>query len=209
MDRLYYLTNEQFGQINRLLPPEQGRRGRPPTVKNREVLEGILHVLRTGTPWRDLPNAYGPWHTIYMRWQRWIARGVWGDILGLLKRLKGVDLSLVFLDSTVVRAHQHAAGAAKKRRSGPRSLAGRIQHPNSCRVCLRSRWDRDPPHGGAGGRRPGRRGAGRCPRSLRRHPARRHGQSLRQQRHPRPARRQGHHPGHPAQGEPLGSYRLR
>ncbi len=57
MDRLYYLTNEQFEQINRLLPPEQGRRGRPPTVKNREVLEGILHVLRTGTPWRDLPNA--------------------------------------------------------------------------------------------------------------------------------------------------------
>ena len=67
MDRLYDLTNEQFEQINRLLPLEQGRRGRPPTVKNREVLEGILHVLRTGTPWRDLPNAYGPWHTIYMR----------------------------------------------------------------------------------------------------------------------------------------------
>ena len=72
MDRLYSLTNEQLEQINRLLPPEQGRRGRPPTVKNREALEGILHVLRTGTPWRDLPNAYGPWHTIYMRWQRWI-----------------------------------------------------------------------------------------------------------------------------------------
>ena len=60
MDRLYYLTDEQFEQINRLLPPEEGRRGRPPTVKNREALEGVLHVLRTGTPWRDLPNAYGP-----------------------------------------------------------------------------------------------------------------------------------------------------
>jgi transposase len=49
-----------------------------------------------------------------MRWQRWIERGVWGEILKLLQRLKGVDLTIVFLDSTVVRAHQHAAGAAKK-----------------------------------------------------------------------------------------------
>ena len=54
-----------------------------------------------------------------MRWQRWIERGVWWDILGLLKRLKGVDLQIVFLDSTVVRAHQRAAGAAKKKASRP------------------------------------------------------------------------------------------
>ena len=53
MNRLYSLTDEQFEPINRLLPPEEGRRGRPPTVKNREALEGVLHVLRTGTPWRD------------------------------------------------------------------------------------------------------------------------------------------------------------
>ena len=118
-DRWYYLTDEQFEQINRLLPPEDSRRGRPPKVKNREALEGILHVLRTGTPWRDLPKAYGPWHTIYRRWQRWIERGVWWNILRLLKRLKGVELKSVFLDSTVVRAHQHAAGAAKKKAIRP------------------------------------------------------------------------------------------
>jgi transposase len=122
MDRLYYLTDEQFEQINRLLPPEDSGRGRPPTVKNREALEGILHILRTGTPWRDLPPAYGHWHTIYMRWQRWIERGVWEDILMLLKRLKGVDLKMVFLDSTVVRAHQHAAGAAKKKALRPSAV---------------------------------------------------------------------------------------
>lgn len=119
MDRLYCLTNEQFEQINRLLPPEDSCWGRPPKVKNREALEGILPVLRTGTPWRDLPKAYGPWHTIYMRWQRWIQRGVWWDILRLLKRLKGIELKLVFLDSTVVRAHQHAAGAAQKKAIRP------------------------------------------------------------------------------------------
>ena len=119
MDRLYYLTDEHFEQINRLLPPEGSGPGRPPIVRNREALEGILHILRTGTPWRDLPPAYGHWHTIYMRWQRWIERGVWGDILKLLKRLKGVELKIVFLDSTVVWAHQHAAGAAKKKVSRP------------------------------------------------------------------------------------------
>ena len=115
MERLYYLTDEHFEQINRLLPPEDSGPGRPPTVRNCKALEGILHILRTGTPWRDLPPAYGHWHTIYMRWQRWIERGVWEDILKLLKRLKGVELKIVFLDSTVVRAHQHAAGAAKKK----------------------------------------------------------------------------------------------
>ena len=61
MDRLYYLTDEHFEQINRLLPPEDSGRGRPPTVKNRAALEGILYILRTGTPWRDLPSAYGRW----------------------------------------------------------------------------------------------------------------------------------------------------
>ena len=124
MDRLYYLTDEQFEQINRLLPPEGRGRGRPPTVRNREALEGILYILRTGTPWRDLPPAYGRWHTIYMRWQRWIERGVWWTLLMLLKRLKGVELKLVFVDSTVVRAHQHAAGAAKKKAIRPSVVRG-------------------------------------------------------------------------------------
>jgi transposase len=115
MNRLYYLTEEQFAQINRLLPSEESGRGRPPTVSNRDAVEGILHILRTGTPWRDLPQAYGAWHTIYMRWQRGVERGVWGNILMMLKRLKRIELQIVFLDSTVVRAHQHAAGAPQKR----------------------------------------------------------------------------------------------
>ncbi len=119
MDRLYYLTDEHFEQINRLLPPEESRRGRPPKVKNREALEGILHVLRTGTPWREVPKAYGRWHTIYRRWQRWIDGGVWWNILRLLQRLKGIDLKRVCLDSTGIRAHPHAAGAAKKKASRP------------------------------------------------------------------------------------------
>ena len=119
MDRLYYLTEEQFTPLNRFLPPEESGRGRPPKIRNREALEGILHILRTGTPWRDLPKEYGAWHTIYMRWQRWVERGVWWNILLVLTRLKRIDLHIVFLDSTVVRAHQHAAGAPKKRATKP------------------------------------------------------------------------------------------
>ena len=76
-------------------------------------LNPIFRPIATQTP--DLPKAYGRWHTIYRRWQRWIERGVWWNLLGLLKRLKGVELKIVFLDSTVVRAHPHAAGAAKKK----------------------------------------------------------------------------------------------
>jgi transposase len=119
MDRLYYLTEEQFTQLNRFLPPEDSGRGRPPKSRNREALEGILHSLRPGTPWRDLPKEYGAWHTMYMRWQRWVERGVWWHILLVLTRLKRIELHLVFLDSPVVRAHQHAAGAPKKRATQP------------------------------------------------------------------------------------------
>ena len=142
MDRLYYLTDEPFEQINRWLPPEDSRRGRPPKVKNREALEGILHILRTGTPWRDLPKAYGPWHTIYMRWQRWINSGVWWNILMLLKRLKGVELKIVFLDSTVVRAHPHAAGAAKKKATRPwvAPAADCRRKSTSCALQKSMRW---------------------------------------------------------------------
>lgn len=122
MERLYSRTDEHFEPIHRLLPPEDSGRGRPPTVKPREALEGILHLLRPGPPWREGPPAYGPWHTSYRRWQRWRARGVWEAILRLLTRLKGVDLKVRVLDSTVVRAHQHAAGATKKKASRPSAV---------------------------------------------------------------------------------------
>lgn len=69
-ERLYLLTDDQFEQISRLLPPDKGGRGRPPKTSLRNALEGVLYILRTGTPWRDLPSAYGDWHTIYMRWVR-------------------------------------------------------------------------------------------------------------------------------------------
>jgi transposase len=80
-------------------------------------LNGILWVLRTGAPWRDLPERYGKWTTIYSRFQRWRKSGTWERMFAKLQtalaRENNVDWEIHFLDSTTVRAHQHAAGAKK------------------------------------------------------------------------------------------------
>ena len=82
------------------------------------MLNGIVWILRTGAPWRDLPERYGPWQTVYSRVRRWREAGVWDRILATLQA-EGthdgdVDGSLVMIDGSNVRAHQQAAGAPKK-----------------------------------------------------------------------------------------------
>ena len=139
MARLYYLTDEPFTPITRLCPPEDSGRGRPPKLRNREALDGRVPLLRTGTPWRDLPQAYGAWHTMYMRWQRGGERGVGGHLLRLLPRLQRIALHLVCLDATVVRAHQHAAGAPKKRATKPLAARAAGRAPKSTPSAGRSR----------------------------------------------------------------------
>jgi transposase len=161
MDRLYYLTEEQFTQLNRLLPPEDSGRGRPPKIRHREALEEILHILRPGTPWRDVPQAYGAWHTISMRWQRWVERGVWWKVLRVLTRLKRSALQRVCRASPVVRAHQHAAGAPQKR--APQPLAARAAGcAPQCMPCAgrsRMRWTSASPPARPAMRRWGKRGS--------------------------------------------------
>jgi transposase len=77
------------------------------------VVNGVLWRSRTGSPWRDLPASYGCWKTVYNRHRRWSADGTWAQVLRELQRGCDVveDRWLVAIDSTVVRAHQHAAGA--------------------------------------------------------------------------------------------------
>ncbi len=81
------------------------------------MLNGILWVLRTGAPWRDLPDRYGSWNSVYSRFRRWKAAGVWDRILAELQAqgdLRGeLDWEIHFVDGSIVRAHQHAAGAKK------------------------------------------------------------------------------------------------
>ena len=110
------LTNEQWEQIAPFLPPQKPKTGRP-AKDHRQILNGILWVLRTGAPWRDLPERYGKWTTVYSRFQRWRKNGVWDRIFAELQTIKDregrVDLEVHFIDGSVVRAHQHAAGAKK------------------------------------------------------------------------------------------------
>src|SRR5690606_34069637 len=78
----------------------------------RLFVEAVLWLARTGSPWRDLPTEFGNWHSTYVRFARWRDAGVWDRIAFALAGER--DLARVFIDSTIVRAHQHASGAQKK-----------------------------------------------------------------------------------------------
>ena len=97
--------------------------GAPGELSDREFLEAVLHLLRTGSPWRDLPSALGYWHAVYMRFRRWEARGVWRRLWQHLQAEPFAGARDLFLDSTTVRAHPHAAGAPQKSTPGTRLWA--------------------------------------------------------------------------------------
>jgi len=100
-----------------MLPAEHGRPGRPGR-SNRLVVNSILWVLRTGSPWRDLPNCYPAWSGVYARFRRWNQRGIWADVLHEVAQ--ELDAESYMIDSSIVRAHQDAAGARKQR--GPQAI---------------------------------------------------------------------------------------
>ena len=113
-----WLRNDQFEQIAALLPGKVSDPGRT-AADNRLIVEAVLWIARTGSPWRDLPSEFGPWNSVYQRFARWSRRGIWHRVFARLAQ--DADFEEVFIDSTIVRAHQHAAGAPKKtvtRRSG-------------------------------------------------------------------------------------------
>ena len=109
--RRYELTDTEWEQIKDLLPPERtGQKGRP-RKDNRQMLNAMVWIARSGAPWRDLPERYGPWGTVYDRFRKWIDDGILDNIFRLLAL--DADLSEVSMDGTIVRAHQHSAGAIK------------------------------------------------------------------------------------------------
>lgn len=108
------MSEGQWERLKPLLPPQKPRTGRP-ALDHRTILEGILHILRTGAPWRDMPAEYGSWRTVYSRFSRWQKQGVWDKVFGeLLKEADAegqIDWSRHYVDATVVRAHQHGTPA--------------------------------------------------------------------------------------------------
>ncbi len=103
------LTEEGWRVIEALLPAERGRWGRP-AHDNRKYMNGMLWVLRTGAPWRDMPEKYGNWNSVYRRHLRWRDLGVWEAVLAALSDSLEDDAAYS-IDSTIVRGHAQAAGA--------------------------------------------------------------------------------------------------
>ncbi|WP_445978228.1 IS5 family transposase [Streptomyces poriferorum] len=108
------LTNAEWDRLESFLPPGGARGGR--WSDHRRVINGVLYRVRTGVQWRDLPERFGPWETVYKRHRRWSADGTWQMLLSRIQTAEdaagGIDWD-VSVDSTAVRAHQHAAGARK------------------------------------------------------------------------------------------------
>src|SRR5712672_3439524 len=109
MERLV-LSDAAWERIAPLIigrPDQKGSTGRD----NRMFVEGVLWIVRTGSPWRDLPEAFGDWNSVFRRFSRWSLKGVWWRIFEAMS--DDPDFEYLIVDSTIVRAHQHAAGAKK------------------------------------------------------------------------------------------------
>jgi transposase len=126
MRRRHELSEAEWARLQPLLPP---RKAGKPRQDDRRFINGILWKLATGAPWRDLPERYGPWQTVYTRFRRWTGAGVWDRLFAAVQRQADaagqLDWAAHFLDGTIVRAHQHAAGAKGGTRPRRRSAAAR------------------------------------------------------------------------------------
>jgi transposase len=122
MTRRYALRDDQWDRIKNLLPGREGHVG--VTAKdNRLFVEAVLYRYRAGIPWRDLPERFGPWKAAHTRFTRWAASGVWERMFKHLAQ--DADNEYAMIDSTIVRAHQHSAGAQKKTARAKPSAAAR------------------------------------------------------------------------------------
>src|SRR4051794_28212800 len=115
----FWLTDKQFARIAPHLPT--GTRGKP-RVDDRRVISGIVHVLKSGARWVDAPSVYGPRKTLYNRYVRWAAKGVWVDLFHALSHAGGPSAQLL-IDSSAVKAHRSASGAKRMARPVCKRLA--------------------------------------------------------------------------------------
>jgi len=106
------LTDAEWARIAPLMPGGcKGKRG--PRTNNRRFMDALLWMARSGARWRDLPERFGDYRTVKRRYYDWIERGVLGDIFAAIST--ELDMKWISVDATVVRAHQHAAGARREK----------------------------------------------------------------------------------------------
>lgn len=130
MSRRYELTDQEWEQIALLLPPENtGKPGRP-SKDNRLMLNAMIWLARSGAAWRDLPERYGPWTSVYSRFRKWIEDGILDNIFRVLSL--EAELGDLSIDATIVQAHQHSAGAKKGVSKRNRTQPRWCKHQNTC-----------------------------------------------------------------------------
>ena len=126
--RRHEISEAAWERIERLLPGRPGDVG-VTAANNRLFVNAVYWIAKTGAPWRDLPPRFGPWNSVFQRFNRWSKKGVWQRVAEALA--DDVDLEWLMIDSTVVRAHQHAAGQQGGKKPSSSGVAREGSAPRS------------------------------------------------------------------------------
>jgi transposase len=123
----YMFTDDLWAAMEPLVQQAKWYKGgQPPGLSDRDFFEALLYVARTGIPWRDLPSEFGRWDAVYNRFRRWVASGGLETLFELMTADPDLgEFRRALVDSTIVRAHQHAAGARRKKKRSARSVRRR------------------------------------------------------------------------------------
>ena len=127
------MSDEEWAFFEPFIFAVRAPNGRKPT-NHRLVLDGIFWIARTGSPWRDLPEEFGKWSSVYRQFRRWTLAGLWEAIMDALNQSGAVPHALQMIDSTVVRAHHQAAGAKGGLRDRVSAVQGVASRPRSTSV---------------------------------------------------------------------------
>ena len=131
-ERFYPISNDYFQEhIHPLLIELKDGRGRPSLISDYDFFCAVLYIMRTGISWRDLPDRYGSWHTIYTRFKRWSESGWFWRLLQRLQAKKLISVDFSWIDSTTINVHRHGSGALKKGESIDWKRPKRIKHKSS------------------------------------------------------------------------------
>jgi transposase len=122
------LSQKQFKRIAPLLPKQRGH----VKIANLTLLNALIYIGENGCKWRALPEKFGPWHSVYMRFNRWAKNGVLERVVTALQAEHLLDLKVFSLDSTSIKVHPDAQGALKKRQTGDREVTGGMEYENPC-----------------------------------------------------------------------------